>query len=291
MSFVKDKAKDFVGIEAMRERAVQAGKPPRRPGQHYFIETEGLHSRIHLQNFYSTLWPQIEDPAVASIDVYDKTGQRAPRTHTVEIPRFGSLFLEARELLSLVGSSASEGIVTIDVSPPAGVLAELHDLPKPEQAELASPFWMAYYDDNESFMYVHAIDKMAGRIEGTTRVLDWRLERVKPQGGKWRSWRLLDLENLTEVQVVLCNHKGQAGSSTVGVYSPDDSVVLFEQTVDIPARGLERVKISGDALREAVSGADVEHVRIGANPLLTPNGKPYVLMRYYGDGPLSLHHG
>jgi hypothetical protein len=30
--------------------------------------------------------------------------------------------------------------------------------------------------------------------------------------------------------------------------------------------------------------------RIGMDPLLTGNGKPYVLMRY-GGGPLSLHHG
>ena len=28
----------------------------------------------------------------------------------------------------------------------------------------------------------------------------------------------------------------------------------------------------------------------GMDPLLTGNGKPYVLMRY-GGGPLSLHHG
>ena len=32
------------------------------------------------------------------------------------------------------------------------------------------------------------------------------------------------------------------------------------------------------------------HLRIGLDPLLTANGKPYVLMRY-GDGPLSIHHG
>jgi hypothetical protein len=31
-------------------------------------------------------------------------------------------------------------------------------------------------------------------------------------------------------------------------------------------------------------------VRIGLDPLLTTNGKPYVIMRY-GGGPLSLHHG
>ena len=291
MSALTTTAKRLVGIEAMRERAVRHGKPPRRPGQHYFIETEGLHSRVHIQNYYSTFWPLVSDPAVARIDVYDARGKRAPRTHSVEIPRFGSLFLEARDLLRLVGSDAKEGVVAIDVEPPAGVLSELHDLPKPEQAELASPFWMAYYDDHESFMYVHAIDKMAGRIEGTTKLVDWRLERVRPQGHRWRSWRLLDLQELSELQVVLVNHKPQAGSATIGVYSPDDSLALFERRVELPERGLERVKVSGDELREAAAGTPVEHVRIGVDPLLTPNGKPYVLMRYYGDGPLSLHHG
>ena len=31
-------------------------------------------------------------------------------------------------------------------------------------------------------------------------------------------------------------------------------------------------------------------VRIALDPVLSDNGKPYVIMRY-GGGPLSLHHG
>jgi hypothetical protein len=34
------------------EQAAKWGKVPRRAYVHYFIESEGLQSRIHLQNFY-----------------------------------------------------------------------------------------------------------------------------------------------------------------------------------------------------------------------------------------------
>ena len=41
--------------ESARRRAAVSGRPPRFAYTHYFIETEGLHSRIHLQNFYDVL--------------------------------------------------------------------------------------------------------------------------------------------------------------------------------------------------------------------------------------------
>ena len=64
--------------------------------------------------------------------------------------------------------------------------------------------------------------------------------------------------------------------------------MLFEQTLSFPARGLHRVQVP----REQVASLHAGHaqVRVALDPLLTGNGKPYVLMRY-DSGPLSLHHG
>ncbi len=35
---------------------------------------------------------------------------------------------------------------------------------------------------------------------------------------------------------------------------------------------------------------ETRHARVGLDPLMTANGKPYVIMRY-ADGPPSVHHG
>ena len=156
----------------VRRRDARMGRAPRMAYTHYFIQSEGLHSRIHLQNFYSTFWPQVREPAMAHILVHDDRGQLQGSAQR-EIPPFGSLFLEVSELLAELGSQATEGTVAIDLEPPTGVRAQFHELPDAEQAEIKTPFWMAYYDDTENYMYVHSIDTLGGEVFGASRLLRW----------------------------------------------------------------------------------------------------------------------
>jgi hypothetical protein len=271
-------------------RAARAGRAPRRAYTHYFIESDGLHSRIHLQNFYSTFWPQVSEPAVAQILVHDGSGQLQGSARRTIAP-FGCLFLEAAELLGEIGSDASEGTVAIDLEPPAGVRSELPALPNVEQAEIRTPFWMAYYDATEDYMYVHSIDVRGGEIFGAPRLLSWSMSRSVPRGERWHSWRLLEAERLSQLQIVCINHSPERRSTVVGVYSPDIATVLYQREVDLRPRALLRVRVPGRELTAwARRHPEIHHVRVGLDPLLTTNGKPYVIMRY-ADGPPSLHHG
>jgi hypothetical protein len=257
---------------------------------HYFIESEGLHSRIHLQNFYSTFWPQVREPAVAHLVVHDAQGKPQGDARR-EIPPFGSLFLEVSELLAEIGSDAAEGTVAIDLEPPAGVRAQFHELPSAEEAEVKTPFWMAYYDDTENYMYVHSIDTRGGEVFGASRLLRWAMTRHVGTGERWHSWRLLEVERLSDLQVVCINHSPEPRSTVVGVYSADTSIALYEQPVSLAPRALARVRVPAEELATCRSRhPEIPHARIGLDPLLTPNGKPYVIMRYAG-GPPSLHHG
>jgi hypothetical protein len=274
-------------VGATHERAVRHGKVPRTSYAHYFIEDEGLHSRLHLQNFYSTFWPDVDAPATAHIRAFGSRGARLGAT-SIEVPRFGSIFLEARDLLERIGARAPEGLVAADLEPPAGVSSRFADLPAPEAVHINTPFWMAYYDADENYMYVHSIEMLAGEVHGTTAPLRWHLNRARPQRTSWRSWRLLDVELLDELQVVAVNHGRVPGDTTVGVYGADD-VALWERHLSLAARQTERVRVPADEIATwRRRGAN--QVRIGLDPLLTTNGKPYVIMRY-GGGPLSLHHG
>ena len=275
-------------VDATYERAVRHGKVPRRSYAHYFIESDGLHSRLHLQNFYSTFWPDVMAPATAHVRAFGTNGQQLGST-SVEVPRFGSVFLEVRDLLERIGASANEGLLAADLEPPEELRPRLAGLPAPESVSINTPFWMAYYDATENYMYVHSIEKLGGEIHGVSGPLRWHLQRGVPRREPWRSWRLLDVELLDEVQVVAINHAPTPGQTSVGVYAADGPP-LWEQRVSLAPRALERVRVPDAEIERWRAEDAASLVRIGLDPLLTANGKPYVIMRY-GGGPLSLHHG
>jgi hypothetical protein len=267
-----------------------SGRPPRYAYTHYFIEGEGFHSRIHLQNFYSTFWPQVQEPAVAHIRLFDDGGRPQGECQRV-IPPFGSLFLDVADLLDELGCHILEGSVAIDLEPAPAVRAQFHDLPDADQVEVKTPFWMAYYDGHENFMYVHSIDTLGGEVFGSPGPLRWAMTRNVPSGESWRSWRLLDAARLSDLQIVCMNTSPERRSTVVGLYSADDSVTLYQEPQELGPRAVTRVRVPVEDIREwPTRHPGVEHVRIGLDPLLTANGKPYVIMRY-ADGPPSLHHG
>lgn len=276
-------------VEGTHERAVQAGRVPRRPYAHYFIETEGLRSRVHLQNFYSTFWPGADATATAHVSAFDQSG-RALGTTDVELPAFGSMFLEVANILERLGASTTtEGLVAVDLEPAPALRARMADLPSPESVGINTPFWMAYRDASENYMYVHSIEVLGGVVEGTTAPLAWHLRRAPAQREPWRSWRLLDADLLDEVQVVAVNHGTEPGETGVGIFDADGPL-LWEERVTLAPRELRRVRVPQTAIEQWREAGPGRQVRIGLDPLLTTNGKPYVIMRYAG-GPPSLHHG
>jgi hypothetical protein len=280
------------GNRALMTRLVRSGRIPRLAFQHYFIEEDGLRSRAHLQNFYSTFWPHIEASVEANIDVYDPAGRHLGR-HTETLPHFGSLFLESRDLLSTLGSSAREGSLAIDVVPPEAALEELSRFPiaDPWSLLLSTPFWMAYYDADENYMYVHSIDRFGGAYRGLPKPVGWALgKRFAVEGSPWRAGRLIDIAGLNDFQVVITNHGSVARSPEVTLRDGPTDTALWSATVALPPHGLQRLRVDLDAVRLRAREVGSSSFRVGVDPLPTLNGKPYVLMRY-GDGPLSLHHG
>jgi hypothetical protein len=281
--------KERIGAK-VRERATLSGRPPRQAYQHYFIESEGLHSRVHLQNFWSTFWPQVDEPATAHIFIFDADGKQLGQLDR-HVNRFSSLFLELRDLLTELGVGTPEGTLAIDLEPPDGVRQDFGDVPKPESLDVKTPFWMAYYDDAENYMYVHSIDTLQGQTFGAPRALIRSRDRHIPLGETWQSWRLLEVQDLTQLQVVVTNHTPTPRSTTVGVYAANSDEPLWAQQLDFGPRQLHRVRVPAEVLGDWRARVDeIPLARVGLDPLLTGNGKPYVLMRY-GDGPLSLHHG
>ena len=114
-----------------------------------------------------------------------------------------------------------------------------------------------------------------------------------PEGEAWRSWRLLEVDRLSELQVVAINHSPEQRSAEVGVFPANAEAGPLEGALRLrPAPAPQRVHVpAARSLADWRSRVgELPHVRVGLDPLMTGNGKPYVLLRY-ADGPLSLHHG
>src|ERR1700684_3492413 len=132
---------------------------------------------------------------------------------------------------------------------------------------------MAYYDATEDYMYVHSIDTLAGEVFGAPRLLSWSMTRLGGVGARWHSWRLLEAERLTDLQIVCINHSPESRSTVVGVYSPDTTIALYQQHVTLAPRALRRVRVPAQELTAwPARHPEIRHLRVGLDPLLTTNG-------------------
>lgn len=282
----------FKARKELKTRLIARGHVPRYAYRHYYIEDEGLHTRIHMQNFYSTMWPHLDESVRVRVEAFDAGGKSLGHRYHA-LPPFGGLFLEVRELLDSVGATSPEGTVLLDAEPPSSVLADLTSFPLPDQWELlmGTPFWMAYYDVDENYMYVHSISPEMGMFYGVPRPIGKMLmEGAEEQKGSWRAGRLLDAAGLATLQIVLVNHSRGTRTSTVGLYDADDNSAVWSATATLAPHEVERVRVPEAELESFRARKPAGRFRVGVDPLPTSNGKPYLLMRY-GDGPLSLHHG
>jgi len=285
MSLLETLSKN-TAIRGAYDKVLEAGFVPRRAFAHYFMNTEGITSRAHLQNFYSTFFPLSLTDATAHVTLCDSTGKVIARKDFV-VPPYGQLYLEVKDI---VGHDLDmEGMIYIDFEPPAVIRKQLKTIPGLQQLTVQTPFWVSYRDTEDNYMYVHSIESYRGKVWGAVWPLNQMMAKAAPEGGSWRSWRLLDVALLDELQVIVINHGHKTGTSTVSVVG-DDGTKLWSEEVTLSTRESRRLVVPEQLIAQWKTRDDLATVRVAVDPLFTGNGKPYVIMRY-GGGPWSLHHG
>jgi hypothetical protein len=268
------------------ERVLEAGFVPRRAFAHYFMNTEGIRSRVHLQNYFSTFFPDYLTEATAHVWLCDASG-KVIATKDFVLPPFGQLYIEIDDI---VGHDLdSEGIIYIDLEPPAVIRKQLKTIPNLRQLEENTPFWVSFRDSDDNYMYVHSIEKYRGKVFGAIWPLSRMMAKAKPERDAWQSWRLLDVALLDELQIVVINHSHTPGTTHVSVVD-DDGERLWSEEVTLTTRASRRVVLPPELIEKWAAEKTTESIRVAVDPLFTGNGKPYVIMRY-ADGPWSLHHG
>ena len=93
------------GIRIARRALNPSGKLPRRGYAHCFIEEDGVHSRLHLHNFYSLFLPDIRDPVDVHVRVYGADGRNLG-TVSRRLAPFTSLTLPMADVLKELHASA-----------------------------------------------------------------------------------------------------------------------------------------------------------------------------------------
>jgi hypothetical protein len=267
-------------------RVLASGYVPRRAFAHYFMNTGGIRSRVHLQNFYSTFFPLTPTDATAHVWLCGPDGKQIAKKDFT-IPPFGQLYLGIEDI---VGSDLDmEGMIYIDLEPPAVIRKQLKTIPALQQLTVQTPFWVSYRDQDDNYMYVHSIESYRGKVFGAVWPLSRVMANATPERNAWQSWRLLDIALLDELQIVVMNHSHVPGKTVVSLVNENGDPVWSED-VALTTRETRRVIVPAAEIAKWKSSPNPGTVRVALDPMFTGNGKPYVLMRY-GGGPLSLHHG
>ena len=265
---------------------LESGFIPRRAFAHYFMNTAGLRSRVHLQNYYSLFFPDELTPVTARVWLCNPEGKVVARKN-FEIAPFGQLYLEIEDIAGY--DLEVEGMVMVDILPPKSVRGKLKTIPNILQLNIQTPYWVSYRDADDNYMYVHSIESYRGKVFGAVWPLRTMLSKATPVRRQWESWRLLDVNLLDELQIVVMNHAYAPGDTVVSVIS-EKGDVLWTQDVHLTTRQSRRVIVPQDKIAQWKADGIYDTVRVALDPVLSDNGKPYVLMRYAG-GPLSMHHG
>lgn len=267
-------------------RLLESGFVPRRAFAHYFMNTAGIRSRVHLQNYYSMFFPDDLTPVDARVWLYNSQGSLLAH-RTFSIPAFGQLYLEMEDIAG--ENLDSEGMIVVDVLPPKATRHKLKTLPNIQALTVQTPFWVSYRDADDNYMYVHSIEVYRGRVFGAVWPLNQVMAHATQARAPWESWRLLDVNLLDELHVIVMNHSATPGTTEVRVISQAGDV-LWSEKVSLKTRESRRVSVPQDKINEWRQAGEHDSVRVSLSTILSDNGKPYVLMRY-GGGPLSMHHG
>ncbi len=265
---------------------LESGFIPRRAFAHYFMNTAGLRSRVHLQNYYSMFFPDELTPVTARVWLCNSDGKIVAHK-SFEMPAFGQLYLEIEDIAGY--DMDVEGMVMVDVLPPKAVKSKLKTIPNLSALNIQTPFWVSYRDSADNYMYVHSIESYRGKIFGAMWPINQMLAHAPQARAPWESWRLLDVNLLDELMVVVMNHAAAPGDTVVKVIS-EKGDELWRQDVHLTTRQSRRVIVPAEMIAQWKKDGVYETVRVALDPILSDNGKPYVLMRYAG-GPLSMHHG
>ena len=118
------------------------------PVLHWIKETSSFHTRLHVHNYFSFLFPASDMNAQIVVSIYDENGGHL-RDHSTILGKDQSKFIEFNSLLEEVSATSLQGSVTVQIVPDKQV-----DIFSKYEV-MGSEFYMSYYSNDGGFSIVH----------------------------------------------------------------------------------------------------------------------------------------
>jgi len=264
----------------LRRSVVMLGTTPRVAYMHYWTLREGADSLVAFHNYFSLLDPHARGPCHADLRVYDADG-RTLATTGIDVPARGCAQVSVRSLLpAAVAAIQTEGSLELDVLPPGDFTHERNVAGAFEVS--AARFFMLYRSPAGMLATSHCIEK-SQTYRGLPSPLAGLLTTRERRVPAWRCKRPIATRGLQEVRVVVVNYAESSGRLHVALRMGAGGPVVAEARRTVPPRGLLTLEH-----RQGDEPA-AEFYTLHSEGLPTPNGKPYLWVRY-GDGPAAMHH-
>lgn len=233
-------------LSILRRISIEREYVPRFAFAHFFLDADGIRSRLHIQNYYSFFFPDVPRTAEATVWLHSSNGRLLAKK-LFNIPPFGQLYVELEDLLGR--RIENEGMIYVDLAPPRDVRPLVGRLLRVEDLVSQTPFWVSYRDENENYMYVHSIDTFKGRVFGALWPLSLIFTRSRFNREAWKSWRLLDPRLLEELEIVVMNHGHKTGSGSIQIFD-GHSNELWRDSFSLVSRQSSRIAVPRAKLDE-----------------------------------------
>jgi len=256
------------------------GGTPRVAYMHYWTLREEADSLVTFHNYFSLLDPAARGPCHADLRLYDAAG-RTLASRGLDVPARGCAQVSVRALLRTAGAppDALEGSVELDVLPPEDFSHERNETGSFEVS--AARFFMIYRSPAGMMATAHCLEKTA-TYRGLPSPFAGLLKVHARRPGAWCCKRPISARNLSEVRAVAVNYADEPRALHLALWAGAHGEIVAEAHRVVAPRGVLALEYRGVR-------ADAPFYTLHSDALPTPNGKPYLWVRY-GDGPMATHH-
>jgi hypothetical protein len=289
MNSLIGKASKFVpsGLKPLAKRLYYRDRHPIHPSLkrfgtvqdlYYWVSDGNLDTVLHLQNYFSAFFPELETSTTGTISMFDQNGVALGIT-LFAVAHNGSTKFRVSELIGTngVSSCTTFGSLEVKMAIPQPVLDRVKDQ---HSLYFWDRFYIAYTNNQGQMCFVHGVDKTHIYHEGATDPVDWY---GPPGDHQWAPELPVDIDDYQKFSVVMLNRTSSPSVVTLTLLDELDESLNW--TAEIPPKGVHRFELN----KEATHPLTPTELRMRIEGMPTKFGRPMVF-KEFRNGAFSAMH-
>lgn len=249
---------------------------------YYWVSDGDLDTVLFLQNYFSALYPNLDNQTSGYIKVYDRQGQFLGQKH-FNVPDRGGAKLRVSTLIKAFNAAPAAqkedyGTLEVHIAIPKPVLEFIRG----QQRALYfwDRFYITYVNAKGQASFVHGVDKTHIYQDGQTTPQNWHPKSVDHE---WAPEIPVDIDDYEQFSMVLLNRTPDESTVTVVVSDDKDDSLRFESV--IAAKGAHRFDLN----QEILAGLNPKNLRLRIAGMPSQYGRP-VAFKKFKNGVFSAMH-